>query len=516
MPLSLMYLANALRAEFEPVIIDTRLTDNLEAELRKHLDSAVFVGMSVMIGNQIRFSLAVASMVRRLAPTVPIVWGGTFPTMAARQTVADPRVDIVVRGDGEDVSRQLATALVNGHPLGDVPSIVFQDSDGTVVESKGQGIALPPLDGKLIPAWDMIDVSRYKDMELLASRGCGHSCSFCYVHKMHGSSWRGRSPEQVVDEIAHLITEYSAREIQFVDDNFFQKHKIVQRVAELIIERGLNIRWEATCRASDLSIFSDDFLRIIHQSGCREVFMGAETGSELQLERIKKRIDVSLTETACARAATFGIKVKTLWMIGLIGETEADRIATADLIDRLKRDFPNTAKISSYGIYTPYPGTPQTAEALDLGQVLPTHLDDWADYYHDNANQQYLTLSERRHLENMMWIQRYAHGRNRNKKGLAFLVDTALHYDARLRWKLRFFYGGFEWRLARLQYNRFVQRQLIEMFGADATPFRRASIRAEMADTIGSAGRVTLRPLARLRAAMSGRKSGDDKDVAQP
>ncbi|MEP5088052.1 MAG: hypothetical protein ABJR23_01375, partial [Paracoccaceae bacterium] len=72
-PLSLMYLANALRAEFEPVIIDTRLTDNLEAELRKHLDSAVFVGMSVMIGNQIRFSLAVASMVRRLAPTVPIV-----------------------------------------------------------------------------------------------------------------------------------------------------------------------------------------------------------------------------------------------------------------------------------------------------------------------------------------------------------------------------------------------------------------------------------------------------------
>ena len=413
-PLSLMYLAETLREEFEPVIVDTRLVDDLANELTSQIDEALFVGMSVMIGNQVRFSLGAAALIRRIAPKTPIVWGGTFATMAAKQCVEDERIDIVVKGDGEISVLLLARALANGEALDNVPHIAFMKG-GEYVETNEGVPALPSLTNAVMPAWDLVDPSHYKQFEVVASKGCAFSCTYCYVHAMHGGRWRRRSPVEIVDEIELLCSRYGAEEIQFVDDNFFQKRNHVRRIAELLIERNIHITWESTCRANDLATFDDDFFLLIYRSGCREVFVGAETGSEAQLKRIDKRIAVSLTEKACERSERFGIKVKLLWMIGLIGETEEDRMATAALIDDLIERYPETVKISSYGIYTPYPGTPQTVEALSLGHRHPSALEDWGDYYHDNAQHGFLDLRDRRHLENMMWIQRYAHGRNRTK-----------------------------------------------------------------------------------------------------
>jgi anaerobic magnesium-protoporphyrin IX monomethyl ester cyclase len=480
-PLSLMCLAAALREEFDPIILDTRVCTDFEGSLRIHLPEALLVGMSVMIGNQIRFSLSVAELVRRISPTTPIVWGGPFATLAARQCAADARVDIVAKGDGEATIVALAKALQAETSLADVPNICFLEEDRVIETGK---VALPALSGALRPAWDLIDTGDYKDFEVVGSRGCSFECTFCYVHEMHGSRWRPRGPGDVVAEIDDLVATYGAKKIQFVDDNFFQKRKHVRQIAELLIERGSPVTWESTCRANDLATFDDEFLELIVKSGCREVFVGAESGSELNLGEIRKSILPSMTRTACARAQRFGLKVKLLWMIGLIGETAEDRLATVEFIDVLQSLFPDTVRISSFGIYTPYPSTPQTVDAIARGQVLPITLDGWADYYHDNANQTYLTRSERRHLENMMWIQRYAHERNRRKAGWRGWVDLALQADAAFRWRRRWFAAAPEWRLVRLWYNKFVNAQLRSHFGRHAPRMTRASLRDDLFEMV--------------------------------
>lgn len=484
-PLSLMYLASALREEFEPIILDTRVCDDLEMMLRQHLPDALFVGFSVMIGNQIRFSLAVGEIVRRIRPEVPIIWGGPFATLAATQCALDPRIDIIVKGDGEATVLSLARSFRNGTALDAISNICFGVGNLPVRQVIDTGsVSTPSLLGGSIPAWDMIDVADYKDFEVAGSRGCAFECSFCYVHVMHASKWRPRGPEEVVDEIMYLVRQFNATKIQFVDDNFFQKRKQARRIAELLVAQGSPVRWEATCRANDLATFDDDFFALIVESGCKEVFVGAESGSDSTLLATQKGVLPSMTRIACARAERFGLQVKLLWMIGVMGESEGDRLVTMDFIDTLKTLFPKTVRISSFGIYTPYPGIQQTDEAVLVGQKLPENVDGWADFYHDNANQTFLSLHERRLLENLMWIQRYAHERNRRKAGWADMVDTLLRFDAKLRWRLRFFRFCPEWRIVRIWYNRHVQEQLRTLTRDETKQIDRASILVELDEMI--------------------------------
>jgi len=55
-----------------------------------------------------------------------------------------------------------------------------------------------------------------------------HSRIFCTLHLTRESVWRGRSPENVIDEIEHIVNTYSIEQIDFHDDNIaFDKDRIV-------------------------------------------------------------------------------------------------------------------------------------------------------------------------------------------------------------------------------------------------------------------------------------------------
>src|SRR5512137_2797149 len=121
-PLQLLHVASALAgAGYRPRIADLRLGDFRTLPL----GDPVFVGITAMSGPQIRYGLEFAERVRAERPGTPIVWGGVHPTLLPGQTAADPRVDVVVRGEGELVVGPLADALAAGAPLETVAGITY-------------------------------------------------------------------------------------------------------------------------------------------------------------------------------------------------------------------------------------------------------------------------------------------------------------------------------------------------------------------------------------------------------
>ena len=74
---------------------------------------------------------------------------------------------------------------------------------------------------------------------ILASRGCYGQCSFCYINNFYGNGcqWRGRSPDNVAQEIAELYSRLSAHSIYFVDANFFGRGSEGRKRALEIVER---------------------------------------------------------------------------------------------------------------------------------------------------------------------------------------------------------------------------------------------------------------------------------------
>jgi radical SAM superfamily enzyme YgiQ (UPF0313 family) len=118
-------------------IIDENVGDNVEQELIKSLkDPVICVGISTMTGPQIRNALRASETVRKIDPYVTIVWGGIHASLLPEQTIRDSRVDVVVRGEGEETLLELATCLEGGKPLGGVKGITFKE--------KGKVVSTPP------------------------------------------------------------------------------------------------------------------------------------------------------------------------------------------------------------------------------------------------------------------------------------------------------------------------------------------------------------------------------------
>ena len=75
-----------------------------------------------------------ADLTRRLSRAIPgaiIVYGGVFPTYHWRDVLAaEPQVDVIVRGEGEDTAVKLMAALEEGRPLDTVAGLAFRGDDG--------------------------------------------------------------------------------------------------------------------------------------------------------------------------------------------------------------------------------------------------------------------------------------------------------------------------------------------------------------------------------------------------
>ncbi len=113
MPLSLIYIATPLKDLFDIRIIDQRVDKEWRNTLERELRSGrtICAGISSMTGPQISGALEAASIIKKVSPAVPVVWGGVHPSLAPEQTIKDDRVDMIVLGDGEEPFRELVDAV---------------------------------------------------------------------------------------------------------------------------------------------------------------------------------------------------------------------------------------------------------------------------------------------------------------------------------------------------------------------------------------------------------------------
>ncbi len=139
-PLQLLYVAAALRRSgYRTRIFDMRLDDYRAFAIGDPL----FVGVTCMSGQQIRYGLEFAARVRAERPGCPIVWGGVHPTLLPEQTAASGLVDVVVRGEGELIVADLADRLAAGESPAGVNGVTCQG------EGLGAAVTSTPAAGVL-------------------------------------------------------------------------------------------------------------------------------------------------------------------------------------------------------------------------------------------------------------------------------------------------------------------------------------------------------------------------------
>jgi anaerobic magnesium-protoporphyrin IX monomethyl ester cyclase len=216
-------------------------------------------------------------------------------------------------------------------------------SGGKVVKASGtKGLALAQDAG--IAAWDLVDIDRYRSvwikahgyfsLNMAASRGCSFRCTWC-SKPIWGNQYLQRSPLEVAAEMAHLKRTFNPDHIWFADDIFGFRVDWVAQFAAATHAAGAQIPFNIQTRAD---LLSERMALALRDAGCKEAWIGAESGSQKILDAMNKGTTVAEILTARARLKSVGIRVGFFIQLGYIDEQLADILATRDLLASAQPD----------------------------------------------------------------------------------------------------------------------------------------------------------------------------------
>ncbi len=94
---------------------------------------ALYVGLSVMTGWQIRDAVAISRAIKDAYPDIPVVWGGYHASMLPEQTLAESYVDYVIRGQGQLPALELAQRLRDGRPVEGITGLCYKKDGKPVI-----------------------------------------------------------------------------------------------------------------------------------------------------------------------------------------------------------------------------------------------------------------------------------------------------------------------------------------------------------------------------------------------
>ncbi|MGE5187971.1 MAG: B12-binding domain-containing radical SAM protein [Betaproteobacteria bacterium] len=440
-PLALLHIAASLQQEgFMVRIIDMRLQNYHSFSIGKPL----FVGITCMSGQQIKYALEFAQYTRTQT-SCPLVWGGVHPTLLPEQTAKNNLVDIVVRGEGELIIKDLAHALAENRPLDSIKGIIYR-SNGTIKSNPdGQTIELDaiPID---LP-YDLIQMERYPSFKagrfhFQTSRGCPHKCGFCYNSSFNKTHWRGKSAKRVLDEIQYIKTKFShIKMLDPIDDNVFVDQSRIRQICEGLIERRLNLQWRANCRFDYVAAYDKEFLELLEKAGCVELCFGGESGSERLQQLICKDVTAQemLQSVEKLRQWAPSIEPFISWMSGLPDETDANLVETFDLMDRLQKINPKTQHYNVF-IYTPFPSP--IMKYLPSEFAPPQSLEEWGNINVFHYNPPWHTRAHRAKLHAISAVVHYAFNSKAriSEHNLAYKVGyLIMNKIAKYRWEHRYF-----------------------------------------------------------------------------
>jgi radical SAM superfamily enzyme YgiQ (UPF0313 family) len=264
-----------------------------------------------------------------------------------RKRWLDVGAHFVLSGEGEEAFFALVSALLVNTPLSKVPSLSYLH-EGKLIDTSAA--AFLPMDELPVPARHKINLVNYLDVwrkhhgyatiSVSTMRGCPYTCKWC-SRAVYGQSYRRRSPEKVVDELASLIRTYGVSSFWFVDDVFTVSHKWMKAFAEQIASRKMDIRYECITRADRMNSEVIEYLR---ESGCFRVWIGAESGSQRVIDLMDRRVETSKVREMIRQTKASGMEAGTFIMLGYPGETDQDIHETAQ---HLKDSLPDYFTITT-------------------------------------------------------------------------------------------------------------------------------------------------------------------------
>lgn len=336
------------------------------------------IGMSAMFSNNWLINRHLMNLMKERYPEALTIIGGEHATAIPEYCLRDcTGLDVVVAGEGEETTSELARGVREHHPLSEIDGIAYRERPSGRIVTMPRRPRIRALEAVARPAWHLFPLEKYfaneisygiaygRSLPIIATRGCPYVCTFCSSPQMWGVKYSMRDPKDVIDEVTFLNREYGVTNIDFYDLTAIIRKEWILEFCRLLHDNDLRITWQIPAGTRSEAI-DHEVAIALKESGCKNITYAPESGSPKMLKAIKKKVKPGRMLFSISESHRAGLDIKLNIMVGYPDERVADALRT---IWFLVRASWCGAKDAAPSMFSAYPGSALFAEVVERGEL---------------------------------------------------------------------------------------------------------------------------------------------------
>ena len=282
----------------------------------------------------------ICDFVAQLPDEVPIVVGGYEATLEVEKLFERcPNIDMVVRGEGEEIIKQ----IVKGVPFEDIRGLSFR-RNGQIVHNENQ--VLPDLAHIAYPDRSLrrheyywlqggCRLSRQSFDTVLTTRGCPFKCKFC-TFSLNPLGQKREYTERPIESVVEELKSITADIVLFSDDNLFTNLQRSEKLCDLIVENGIKKDFVVQARVDIAK--HPRILDKAQRAGFKIFLLGVESPHDRILSQLQKGITQQVIRDSMAVLTQYNFLLHGYFIYGNIGETEEEMLYIAKFAQEVGLD----------------------------------------------------------------------------------------------------------------------------------------------------------------------------------
>lgn len=380
--LGLAYIAAFLERDgFEVKVLDAAAEnlnfDEIIERIRAYSPNLIGAGGQTPVSG--RSMTIFARTKKEISQHIITIAGGPHFTFTDMESMAAcPKLDVIVRGEGEETMSEVCKRIAAGESLVDTPGITWRNNRGEIVRNPDR----PPIadiDSIPFPAWHLFPVGKYhwvgnSILAISSSRGCPYHCSYCITWKIHHGV-RRRDPARIVEEMVWVKRHFGHDTFFFQDDASFLVRSQLEGFLTELEKCGEKLYWYYETR-EDVFLTYRDLWKRMKRNGLFKIVFGLESPDPKQRENFGKRgYDPDAVESMML---TLEKELDIMVSVYLVFGFPEDTIESLDAILKYARYlYPDYCSFVVGSLAVPFPGTDKFIELKEKDQISSY---DWDHY----------------------------------------------------------------------------------------------------------------------------------------
>jgi radical SAM superfamily enzyme YgiQ (UPF0313 family) len=282
----------------------------------------------------------ICDFVSQLPPEVCTVVGGYKATEDVEYLFDHcPNIDMIVRGEGEEVIKQIVTGI----PYKNIRGLSYRENGGVVHNEIHPlpDITKIPFPDRSLRKHDYcwvkhsVRFSSHTFDTVLTTRGCPFKCKFC-TFSLNPLGQKRSYSERPIKSVIEELKTVTADVVLFSDDNFFTNPRRSEQLCDLIIENGIQKIFVVQARI-DIARHPR-ILDKAKKAGFKIFLIGIESPHDRILKQLDKGITQQGIRDAFAVLTQYDFYLHGYFIYGNIGETEEAMLYIPKFAKEIKLD----------------------------------------------------------------------------------------------------------------------------------------------------------------------------------